>query len=139
MFNPWPHSVGGGIQCCCELWCRWQTRPRARIAVAVAQASGYTSYLTPSLETSVCSKCGPKIKNKDKKPKNKKTWSSLVAQWVKDLVWSLRRPGLLLWHRFNSWSRTFHMPNKQPKPTTKLETLTLREEEKLNCIISILL
>ena len=33
-----------------------------------------------------------------------KTQSSLVAQWVKEPVWSL------MWHRFNPWPRNFVMP-----------------------------
>ena len=35
--------------------------------------------------------------------------SSLVAQWVKDPALSLQRLKPLLWHRFNSWPRKFHM------------------------------
>ena len=40
--------------------------------------------------------------------------SSLVAQWVKDLM-SLQWLGLLLWCRFSPWPRTFHVPEAQPK------------------------
>ena len=32
--------------------------------------------------------------------RNKWIWSSLVVQWVKDLVLSLQWLGLLLWHKF---------------------------------------
>ena len=39
------------IQHCYELWCRSQMQLRSDIAVAVAQASGYSSDLTPSLGT----------------------------------------------------------------------------------------
>ena len=44
----------------------------SRVAVALAQASGYRSDSTPSLEISICCRCGPqKYKNtKKKKPKN---------------------------------------------------------------------
>ena len=46
-------------------------------------------------------------------------WSSLVAQLVKEpLLWLW----LLLWRRFNSWPRNFHMPwvwPKEKKTTTK--------------------
>ena len=55
------------IWCCCELWCRLQTWFRSGIAVAVAQASGYSSDLTPSLGTSVCRGCSPKEQEKKKK------------------------------------------------------------------------
>ena len=41
--------------------------------------------------------------------------SSLVAQWVKDLVLSLQQLGLLLWHRFDPWPRNFCMLWAQPK------------------------
>ena len=32
-------------------------------------------------------------------------WSSLVAQWVKDLALSLQQFGSLLWHGFGPWPR----------------------------------
>ena len=47
-----------------ELWCRSQMWLGS--GVAVAQASGYSSDETPSLETSLHCGCGPK-KTKDKK------------------------------------------------------------------------
>ena len=34
-FDLWPRSVGYGIWCCCELWCRSQTQLGACVAVAV--------------------------------------------------------------------------------------------------------
>ena len=51
---------------CCELWCRSQTRLRSRVAVAVAQASGYSSHSTPSLGTSIWRGCSPEKKTKKK-------------------------------------------------------------------------
>ena len=36
--------------------------------------------------------------------------SSLVVQWVKDLVWSLQWLGLLLWCGFESWPWNFRRP-----------------------------
>ena len=42
------------------------------IAVAVAQASGYSFDQTPSLGTSICCKCGSKKTEKTKKKKKKK-------------------------------------------------------------------
>ena len=35
-----------------------------------------------------------------------------MVQWVKDLVLSLQRLGLLLWCRFDPWLRNFHMSQK---------------------------
>ena len=40
------------IQPCCELWCRLQTQLGSCVAVAVSQASSYSSDLTPILGTS---------------------------------------------------------------------------------------
>ena len=42
-------------------------------------------------------------------------WSSLAAQWVKDLALSLLWLKSLLWYRFNPWSRKFCMPWAWPK------------------------
>ena len=65
-----PASLSGlRVWRCCELWCRSQTRHRSGIAVAVVQASNYSSDQTPSLGTSICHECGPK---KTKK-RNQKT------------------------------------------------------------------
>ena len=47
------------IQHCREPWCRFQTWLSSDVAVAVAVASSCSSNWTPSLETSVCPKCGP--------------------------------------------------------------------------------
>ena len=69
-------SLGGsGIWHCCELWYRWQTRLGSRVAVAVQQLlclwSSCSSNSTPSLGTSICSRCGPK-KQKERKEGRKK-------------------------------------------------------------------
>ena len=48
------------IWCCCELWCGLQTRLRSRVAVAVMQASSYSSDWTPSPGTFVCHLYDPK-------------------------------------------------------------------------------
>ena len=56
------------IQLCCELWCRSQ-RLGSGIAVAVVQAGGYSSDLTPSLGTSICHGYCPKKTKKRKKKK----------------------------------------------------------------------
>ena len=58
-------SLGGLRICRChELWCRLQTELRSGAAVALVQASGYSSGQTPSLGISICHVCGP-IKTKD--------------------------------------------------------------------------
>ena len=59
---------GLGIQCCRELWCRWQMWLGSGVAVAVAVAvAGSCSFnLTPSLETSICLRCGPKKQTNQK-------------------------------------------------------------------------
>ena len=41
--------------------------------------------------------------------KNSDFQSSPLAQQVKDLALSLQQLRLLLWHRFNPWSRNFCM------------------------------
>ena len=60
---------GLGTWRCCELWCRSQKWLRSHIAVAVAQACGYSSNQTPNLGTSICHSCGPGKGEKTKKEK----------------------------------------------------------------------
>ena len=60
------------IRHCCELWCRSQTQLRPGVAVAVVWACGYNSDSTPSLGTSTCCKCGPKIDQKKQQLQNQK-------------------------------------------------------------------
>ena len=48
------------IRRCCELWCRSQMQLRSGVAVAVVQAGGYSSDLTPSMGTSICLWLGQK-------------------------------------------------------------------------------
>ena len=43
---------------------------RSCVAVDVAQASSYSSDMTPSLGTSICHRCGPKKQNKKQTKKN---------------------------------------------------------------------
>ena len=54
-------------------------------------------------------------------------WSSLVAQWVKDLALAL------LWHRFDPWLRSFWMPQVQPKKKKKsvVPAMALRKRIQL--------
>ena len=69
------------IRRCHELWCRLQTRLRSRVAVALAEAGGYSSDLTPSLGTSICCESGPRQWQKDKK-KTLEQMASLFIQHV---------------------------------------------------------
>ena len=58
---------GLSIRHCHELQCRLQTQLRSRITVAVVQACSCSSDSTPSLGTSICCGCCPKIKEEKKK------------------------------------------------------------------------
>ena len=49
-------------------------------------------------------------------------WSSLVAQRVRDLAFSLQWFGLLLWHRFGPWLGNVHKPQVWPKKKKKSVT-----------------
>ena len=49
---------------CCELWCRSQMWHRSHFAMAVAWASSCSSDSPPNLGTSICFKCGPKMRKK---------------------------------------------------------------------------
>ena len=59
-----PLLGGLTIRRCRELWRRLQTRLGSRIAVALAEAGGYSSDWTPSLGNSICRGSSPR---KDKK------------------------------------------------------------------------
>ena len=50
----------------------------------------------------------------------KKTGSSLVAQWLKDLMLLLQWLGSLLWR----WPWNFHMPQVQPKKIKGKQTVS---------------
>ena len=52
---------------CCELWGRLQMGLGSHVAMAVAQASSYSSDLAPSLGTFICHGYGPKKTKKKKK------------------------------------------------------------------------
>ena len=60
----------------------------------------------------------PYAENVALKRKKKSSGSSLVVQWVKDLM-MLQQRGSLLWHEFNPWPGNFHMfwANSSPKTT----------------------
>ena len=76
MWVPSLASLSGlRIRRCHELQCRSQTQLRSHIAVAVVQASSYSSDSTPSLGTSICLGCGPKKQsiNQSTVKKKKKT------------------------------------------------------------------
>ena len=57
------------------------------------------------------------------KPQLKNFRSSLVAQQVKDLAWSLLWLGLLLWLGFDPWPGNFHMAQAQPTEKNNLNDL----------------
>ena len=67
------------IQRQCEMWSRLQTRLRFQVAVAVVKASGYSSDLTPSLGTSMCSKYSPKKKRGRDLFLSHATWMGLAG------------------------------------------------------------
>ena len=48
---------------CRELWCRLQMQLGSHVAVAVVEASSYSSNSTPSLGTATCRPCIPKKKS----------------------------------------------------------------------------
>ena len=62
------------------MWDKSQTQLGSCTAVAAAQAGSCSSDLAPSLGTSICHGCGPKIKNK-KKLKHIKYNNSTVTRW----------------------------------------------------------
>ena len=57
------------IRRCRELWCRLKMWLGSSVAVAVVQASSYSSDSTPSLWTSICCRSDPK-KTKERKKEN---------------------------------------------------------------------
>ena len=62
---------------CHDLWCRLQMWLGSGGAVAMAQADGYSSNWTPSLETSICLGSSPRNSKKTKK-KKKNTYVAIV-------------------------------------------------------------
>ena len=77
-----PLLSGLRIWRCRELWCRLQTRLGSHVAVALAEASGYSSDSTPSLGTSTCHRCHPE-KEKGQNPYQKtKEGVPVVVQWL---------------------------------------------------------
>ena len=63
------------IQHCSELWWRLQAQLGSGFAVAVTQASNYSSVSTSSLRTPICRRCSPrKQKKKRKKKEKKRNW-----------------------------------------------------------------
>ena len=49
------------------------------------------------------------------------TWNPLMVQWVIDLALSLQWLELLLWHGFDPWPRSFHVPRVQQKTPQRTE------------------
>ena len=52
---------------CHELWCRFQMWLGSCVAVAMVQATAVATINPPSLETSICHRCGPENTKKKKK------------------------------------------------------------------------
>ena len=57
------------IQHCCELWYRSQTQLGSYVAVAVVQTGNCSSDSIPSLGTSVCLGCSPKMQQQQQQKK----------------------------------------------------------------------
>ena len=57
-------GLAQGVKDLALLWCRSQMWLRSSIDVAAVQVGNYSSNLTPSLGTSICSRFGPKKKKK---------------------------------------------------------------------------
>ena len=72
---------GLNIQCCHNLWCRFQMQLRSNIAVVVVYAYSCSSSLIPSLVTSVCHRCGPK--------KKKKIIKTMLGGWGRGYIYFL--------------------------------------------------
>ena len=66
-----------------------------------------------------------KRQKKKKKKKVVKMGSFLVTQQVEDLALSLLWVWLLLWHRFNPWTRNFQMPQVRPTKMVKMANFIL--------------
>ena len=60
---------------------------RSRVAVALAEADGYSSDQTLSVGTSICGSCSPRKDKKDKKQKqNKRTPGYYIQLGLPDLA-----------------------------------------------------
>ena len=67
-FDSWPLSVSGlRIRLCHELWYRLQMQLGSRVAMAVVEASSYSSGPAPSLGTYICHRYSPRRDKKRKK------------------------------------------------------------------------
>ena len=65
---------------CHELLCRLQTRLGSCVSAAMLYASSCSSDSTPSLETSICHRCGPKKQNKTQNTWS--TWPNISSCWL---------------------------------------------------------
>ena len=138
-----PLLSGLTIRHCRELWCGLQKRLGSRVAVALVSAGGYSSNVTPSLETSMCLGSGPRNSKKDKKKlkikkifkkskcmlmslfgpaHNPKQVSFIHSHWYKKLGLKYKSPTSLrhyLGHRLFCLFRFF----VGHKPTSMMEAL----------------
>ena len=78
MIRPLTSLSGLRIWHCQERWCGPQKRLRSYIAVAVAEASSWSSDSTPSPGTSIWLKCGPKKQGEKKKNLQKRHITNLL-------------------------------------------------------------
>ena len=76
------------IRRCREMWCGSQTRLGSRVAVALAEAGGYSSDSIPSLGTSICRRSGPRKKAKTPTHK-KKSLGGPAFHWRGHLKWAV--------------------------------------------------
>ena len=117
-----PSLSGLWIRCCCKLWCRSQTQLRSGVAMAVVQASSYSSNWTPSLGTSISCKYGPK---RTKKQTNKQKNTCNMQRTRTDTMLSI------IMSHFN----TSHTPQEAGNPITHQPKLLLeRGPANLMCI-----
>ena len=88
-----------------ELWCRLQTQLGSGVAVAVAQASGYSSDSIPSLGTSTCCGCGPKKQSINQSINQSMPHGNciLLGRWLKNV--SYLYFGLICHFIFIQWKR----------------------------------
>ena len=78
------------IRRCCELRCRSQTQLGSGVAVAAAQAGGYSSDWTPSLGTSICHGCSTKKTKRQKKKRKKKKHRRISSTYIENKWWKIR-------------------------------------------------
>ena len=103
-------------------WCMWVINWTSPLKAVEGKTQAYHGYsMLKSTFVCVCAyECLFFFKWKGtRKIKTVELWSSLVAQWVKDLMLSLQWFVPLLWHGFSPWPENFNKPWVQPKTKNK--------------------